>query len=63
MPAEVIDFLAGQLQIADPSCLKRYSVRDPTHREHAGKIQKALALKDFAEVRASSQCSSAGGRG
>jgi hypothetical protein len=25
-------------------------VRDPTHREHAGKIQKALALKDFAEV-------------
>jgi Domain of unknown function (DUF4158) len=50
VPAEVIDFLAGQLQIADPSCLKRYSVRDPTHREHAGKIQKALALKDFAEV-------------
>jgi hypothetical protein len=50
VPAEVIDFLAGQLQIADPSCLKRYSVREPTHREHAGKIQKALALKDFAEV-------------
>ncbi len=50
VPAEVIDFLAGQLQIADPSCLKRYSVRDPTHREHAGKIQEALALKDFAEV-------------
>jgi TnpA family transposase len=50
VPAEVIDFLAGQLQIADPSCLKRYSVREPTHREHAAKIQKALALKDFAEV-------------
>ncbi len=50
VPAEAIDFLAGQLQIADPSCLKRYSVRDPTHREHAGKIQKALTLKDFAEV-------------
>ncbi len=29
VPAEVIDFLAGQLQIADPSCLKRYSVRKP----------------------------------
>ena len=52
MPGELIDFLAGQLQIADPSCLKRYSVRDPMHRdrEHAEKIQKALALKDFAEV-------------
>src|SRR5260370_41916626 len=50
VPAEVIDYLAGQLGIADPSCLKRYSVREPTHREHAGKIHKALALKDFAEV-------------
>jgi hypothetical protein len=50
VPAEVINFLAGQLQVADPSCLKRYSVREPTHREHAGKIHKALALKDFAEL-------------
>ena len=50
MPAEVIDFLAGQLQVADPSCVKRYSVPDATHREHAGKTQKALALKDLAEV-------------
>jgi hypothetical protein len=50
--AEVIDFLAGQLQIADPSCLKRYSLRKPTHREHAGKIQERLGLKDFAEVEA-----------
>jgi Domain of unknown function (DUF4158) len=52
VPAEVIDFLAGQLQIADSSCLKRYSVRKPTHREHAGKIQETLGLKDFAEVEA-----------
>ncbi|MER5625089.1 Tn3 family transposase [Streptosporangium sp. NPDC002544] len=52
MPTEVIDFLAGQLGIADPSCVKRYSQREPTHREHAGKIQKALGLKDFAEVEA-----------
>ena len=52
VPAEVIDFLAGQLQIADPSCLKRYSLRKPTHREHAGKIQEKLGLKDFAEVEA-----------
>ena len=25
VPAEVIDFLAGQLRIADPSCVKRYA--------------------------------------
>jgi hypothetical protein len=52
VPTEAVDFLAGQLGIADPSCVKRYSQREPTHREHAGKIQKALGLKDFAEVEA-----------
>lgn len=50
VPTEVIDFLAEQLEIADPSCLKQYAQREPTHREHAGKIQKALKLKDFSEV-------------
>jgi len=50
VPTEVIDFLAGQLGIADPSCVKRYAQREPTHREHAGKIQKALGLKDFART-------------
>ena len=50
MPAEVIDFLAGRLQIADPSCVKRYAQRQQTHREHAAKIRQTLGLKDFAEV-------------
>jgi hypothetical protein len=44
--------LAGQLGIADVSCVKKYAQREPTHREHAGKIQKALGLKDFAVVEA-----------
>jgi hypothetical protein len=52
VPTEVIDFLAGQLGIADPSCVQKYAQREPTHREHAGKIQKALELKDFAQVQA-----------
>ena len=52
VPAEVIDFLAGQLQIADPSCVKRYAQRQQTHREHAAKIRETLGLKDFAEVEA-----------
>jgi hypothetical protein len=50
VPAEVIDFLAGQLQIADPSCVKRYAQRQQTHREHAAKIRQTLGLKDFTEV-------------
>jgi hypothetical protein len=52
VPAEVIDFLAGQLQIADPSCVKRYAQRQQTHREHAAKIRETLGLKDFTEVEA-----------
>ena len=44
VPSEVLDFLAGQLQIADPSCVKRYAQRQQTHREHAGKIRETLGL-------------------
>ena len=50
VPTEVIDYLAEQLGIADPSCVKRYAQREPTHREHAGEIQRVLGLRDFAEV-------------
>ncbi|MEV6868621.1 DUF4158 domain-containing protein [Streptosporangium subroseum] len=52
VPTEVVDFLAGQLGVADPSCVKRYARRGPTRREHAGKIKKALKLKDFGQVEA-----------
>lgn len=52
VPTEVIDFLAGQLGVADPSCVKRYARREPTHREHAGTIQEALGLRDFTEAEA-----------
>jgi TnpA family transposase len=37
-PSEVVDYLAEQLGIADPSCVKQYSQRDTTHREHAEEI-------------------------
>src|SRR5260370_18685325 len=52
VPAEVIGYLAGQLQIADSSCVKKYARRQQTHLDHAGKIRKALKLKDFAQVEA-----------
>jgi Domain of unknown function (DUF4158) len=41
------------LGIADPSCVKQYSQRDTTHREHAGEIQRAYGgPRDFVEVEA-----------
>ncbi|MEV4244550.1 DUF4158 domain-containing protein [Streptosporangium canum] len=52
VPTEVIDFPAGQLGVAGPSCVKRYARCEPTHREHAGAIQEALRLRDFTEVEA-----------
>jgi hypothetical protein len=41
VPVEVIDYLAEQLAIEDASCIKKYAQREPTHREHAGEIQRA----------------------
>ncbi|MEU4546906.1 DUF4158 domain-containing protein [Nonomuraea dietziae] len=32
--------------------MKRYAQREPTHREHAGKIKKALKLKNFGQAEA-----------
>jgi hypothetical protein len=52
VPTEVLDFLAGQLRIADPSCVKRYAVREQTHREHAARIRTVLGLRDFTQVEA-----------
>ena len=50
VPAEAIDFLAGQLGIVDPSCVKQCALRPQTHREYAAKIRNALGLMDFAQV-------------
>ncbi len=52
VPAVVIDYLAGQLEVADPSCVKRYTERRSTRFEHADEIRRAEKLKDFAEVEA-----------
>ncbi|MFH8642302.1 Tn3 family transposase [Streptomyces goshikiensis] len=51
VPAEVAAYLAEQLGIGDPSCLKAYGERDGTARTHAGEIQEAGGWRDFAEVR------------
>jgi hypothetical protein len=51
-PWEVVDFLAGQLEIEDASCVKGYSERRQTHFEHVWEIKKVFDLRDFSEVEA-----------
>jgi Domain of unknown function (DUF4158) len=50
VPAEVVDFYAGQLGIENPSCVKPYTERDNSWFDHAWKIRQACELKEFAEA-------------
>lgn len=50
VPAELVDYLAEQLGIADPSCVKSYGEREMTRLDHAKEIRKADDWKDFSEV-------------
>jgi hypothetical protein len=50
VPSVVLDYLAGQLGIADPSCVARYMERRTTRFEHAEEIMRARGLRDFTEV-------------
>lgn len=50
VPNVVLDYVAEQLEIADPSCVKRYTERRTTRFEHVVAIKEAYGLKDFAEV-------------
>lgn len=50
VPTEVVDVVAAQLEIADPSCVKRYTERDKTRLDHAWEIQQKFELRDFASA-------------
>jgi TnpA family transposase len=50
VPAELIEYLAEQLDIDDPACVKAYVDRDKTRLEHAWEIQREEGLASFAEV-------------
>jgi hypothetical protein len=52
VPTEVIDYVAEQLGIEDPSCVKRYTERRPTRFEHQEEIRRAYGLRDFAAAEA-----------
>ncbi|MGZ4665727.1 MAG: DUF4158 domain-containing protein [Frankiaceae bacterium] len=52
VPNEVLDAVADQLVITDPSCVKRYTQREKTRLDHAWEIQQVFELKDFAAYEA-----------
>jgi hypothetical protein len=52
VPKEVAEYVAAQPVITDTACLKLYGQREPTHREHAGEIQRVYGYRDFSEASA-----------
>lgn len=52
VPTEVVDYLAAQLGVGDPSCLKGYREREMTRLEHAREIRDAYGFADFSAAEA-----------
>ncbi|HOZ59095.1 MAG TPA: DUF4158 domain-containing protein, partial [Nakamurella multipartita] len=50
VPPELVDYLAEQLGIEDPSGLPEYLERRPTRFDHQAEIQQAYGLRAFSEV-------------
>jgi hypothetical protein len=50
VPPELIDYLAEQLGIEDPSRVKQYTEREKTKLEHAWEIQREYGLTPYADV-------------
>jgi len=52
VPGAVLDFVAGQLGISDPSQVKKYTERAKTRFDHQREIRRACGLREFAEAEA-----------
>jgi Domain of unknown function (DUF4158) len=52
VPQVVVDYVAEQLGIDDPSCVKLYPERLQTQYEHAWEIRDLLGYRDFADAEA-----------
>ncbi|GAA2440693.1 hypothetical protein GCM10010191_65830 [Actinomadura vinacea] len=50
VPGAVLEFVAGQLGVEDPSQVKRYIERGPTPFDHQQEIRRAYGWKDFADI-------------
>src|SRR5262249_20288740 len=49
VPWSAVEYVAGQLDIVDPSVVKRYTERLKTAYEHAWEIRAAYGYRDFAD--------------
>ncbi|MGC4857275.1 DUF4158 domain-containing protein [Micromonospora sp. DT4] len=49
VPWSAVEYIASQLDIADPSVIKRYTERQPTAYEHSWEIRAAYGYRDFAD--------------
>lgn len=52
VPAEVVDYLAEQLDIADASVLKVYGERENTRLDHVRELRRVLEYQEFAGAEA-----------
>ena len=52
VPLAVLDYVAAQLGVADPSCVKRYTERDKTRLEHQWEIAGVDGFASFASAEA-----------
>ena len=50
LPWPVVEHLAAQLEIADPSGVKQYAARLPTQHEHAREIRQVYGYREFGEI-------------
>jgi len=52
VPYVAVEYVAEQLGVADPSCIKSYPERLPTQHEHAREIRGLLGYREFADAEA-----------
>lgn len=52
VPAELVDYLAEQIEIADASCVKSYGEREKTPLEHVWEIRQKDHWREFSDVEA-----------
>jgi len=50
VPGVVLEFVAEQLEVEDPSQVKRYAERQPTRFDHQRDIRRVYGWRDFASV-------------
>jgi hypothetical protein len=55
VPSLVVDYVAVQLDVPDPSVIKRYAEREKTAYEHAWEIRDAYGYRDFSDPGAQEQ--------